>query len=261
MRRWTVAVALLAACSGESAPPVAVTPPPPPLVIREILAPSPLELDRQVRAAGLTEGIGALVPTTPPPAPPPEQKDRVAFRTGVVYAHLLLSGRTADKAALLANLTAVAEGMATLGASADLQKTMDTAIVHLRNDTSSREDFLVELDAAVAATDPATGWGSGDQTGPLLQAGAWLAGINLVAKAVVAKADPAAADALLRHPEIPRYFLDYVHTGAGADKVGVFLDSVKSTLTTMEAIAKKPRLDLADAAAVVEATDALLQLN
>jgi hypothetical protein len=148
--------------------------------------------------------------------------------------------------------------MAGIGAGPELLAEMDQALVHLENDTASRADFLDELDARVAAAVPAGGWGPGDTTGPLLQAGAWLACTNLVARAVVAEQDGEAARALLRRPEVARYFLGYVRSEEGAQKAGITSARVAETLLALERATEDPDLD--DARTVAAATDELLGL-
>jgi hypothetical protein len=150
--------------------------------------------------------------------------------------------------------------MEAIGSGAGLLATMDQAIEQLQNDTASRDDFLAELDAQVSSSVPSEGWGPTDTTGPLLQAGAWLAGTNLVAQAVVRKNDPEAAQTLLRRPEVAAFFLKYIRTDEGAQKGGGYSNQVAETLAKLEAISAKPKLDIADAKAIAEATDALLQL-
>jgi hypothetical protein len=112
----------------------------------------------------------------------------------------------------------------------------------------------------VTSSVPSAGSGPKDTTGPMLQAGAWLAGTNLVAKAVVAKNDPDAAQKLLRRPEVPAFFLKYISSGEGEEKAGKMAGKVAETLAKLEAISSKPKLDQADAQAIADATDALLQL-
>ena len=146
-------------------------PPPPPQGVPDwqILAPSPLDLEDEVRKSGVADTLADLVPAELPPTPPLDERDRVAFRTGVVFAYTLLSGRSAKKPELLRNVRSLREGMAAIGTGAGLLSTMDRAIEQLQNDTASREDFLKELDDQVSSSVPEEGWAPNDTTGPLLQ--------------------------------------------------------------------------------------------
>jgi hypothetical protein len=264
MLGWIVLA--LMACS-PSAPPPAEAPPPAPVAEAppgdqdwKVLQASPLSLEAQVRAAGVADTLGDLVPTALPAMPPPDDKDRVAFRTGVVFAYTVLGGAAVEKTALVANVRSMREGMATLGTGAGLLATMDQAIVQLENDTASRQDFLEQLDDEVSSAPAEEGWGPGDTTGPMVQAGAWLAGTHLVAQAVVRKNDPTAAAKLLRRPEVPAYFLKYLRTAAGSEKAGSAKDKVSETLVGLEQLSAKPEITLADAQAIVDSTGSLLQL-
>lgn len=250
-------------CSSPAPTPTASEPveaapaaPAAPAEVGKILAPSPLKLEAEVRSAGLT---GALtVPATPADVAT-DDKDRVAVRTGVVLAYAVLGGRETPKDQFLAQLRSARAGMASLGAGEGLLTTIDASIKHVENDTASREDFLKELDEVVGYSVPEQGWGPGDRTGPLLQAGAWLAGTHVVAKAIVASDNAAAADKLLRRKDVADYFLGYVRS-QGEAKAGPVAAQLEATLTRMSTIAAQPTIGVSDAAAVAEATDALLKL-
>lgn len=257
-----------AACTGgtEAPPPAAKAPPPaaptppPAAPAWKVLAPSPLELEAEVHAAGITSSLSALVPAKMPVMPPPEHKDHIALRTGVVFAYAMLDGRTSEKPVFVERVHAVRDGMAGLGTGAGVLATMDNAILQIENDTATRDDFLKALDESVASAVPEQGWGPEDKTGPLLQAGAWLAGLNVAAKAVVASGDAAAADKLLRKPDITAFFLKYVQSPEGAEKAGALSGTVNDTLKRLQEIMSKPAVDVTDAKAIADATDALLAL-
>lgn len=220
------------------------------------MTPSPLALEKEVRDAGLTGGLAELVPTRTF-ATDVEDKDRVALRTGVVLSYTVLAGRVSPKPLFLEQLRSIRVGMTTLGTGKGLLTNIDTFIENIENDTASREDFLQELDAVASSMVVEEGWGKGDRTGPLLQAGAWLAGTNLVAAAVVAADSPPAADKLLRKAYVAEYFLGYLQ-GEGAAKAGPTTATVIETLRTLQTVAKKPTLSVDDARSVVAATETLL---
>lgn len=269
MRRSTALLwitASLIACGSPPAPeappatPAApeVAPPAAPADVNKVLAPSPLKLEEEVRAAGVADALADLVPTSPAEVTT-DDKDRIAVRTGVVLAYAVLGGKTTPKADFVAQLKSARAGMAGLGAGAGLLSTIDDSIKHVENDAASREDFLRELDQIVGYSVPEQGWGPDDRTGPLLQAGAWLAGTNVVARAIVRSGKAEAADKLLRHKDVADYFLGYVKAG-GQEKAGPVADQLAATLTRMSEIAAKPTLTVEDAASVADATDALLKL-
>jgi hypothetical protein len=211
-----------------------------------------------VKDAGITQALADLVPKELPAMPPAEQKDRVAFRTGVVFAYTLLGGRTSPKPQFLAELHTLRDGMAGIGTGQGLLNRMDKAIEQVENDTASRDDFLAELDGMITSAVPEEGWGPDDHTGPLLQAGAWLAGMNVVAQAVVRAGDAAAADKLLRHPEVAAFFLRYIKGEEGAAKAGSVSGVLVETLAKLQTVSSQPAIGIDGAKATVEATQKLL---
>lgn len=252
----------LAGCDSPP-PPAPAAPPPPPAApaspeVAKILAPSPLKLEAEVREAGVADALGDLVPVSPAEVTT-DDKDRIAVRTGVVLAYAVLGGRETPKGPFVAQLRSARAGMAALGAGQGLLSTIDDSIGHIENDAASREDFLRELDNIVGYAVPEQGWGPSDNTGPLLQAGAWLAGTNVVARAIVRSGKAEAADKLLRRKDVAEYFRGYVRT-AGQEKAGAVAEQLDKTLTMMIEVAEKPTLGLEDATAVADATDALLKL-
>lgn len=232
--------------------------PPAPAEASRVLAPSPLKLEAQVREAGVAEALADLVPQSPAEVAN-DDKDRTAVRTGVVLAYAVLGGRNTPKDAFVSQLRSARAGMAALGAGAGLMSTIDDSIRHVENDAASREDFLRELDEIVGYSVPEQGWGPEDRTGPLLQAGAWLAGTNVVARAIVRSGKAEAADKLLRRKDVAEYFLGYLQ-GEGQAKAGPFTDQLTATLTTLKTVAEKPTIGLEDAQLVADSTDALLKL-
>lgn len=262
----SVLLPLLLACGG---PPPAPEPQPQPVVepapapatpAWKILAPSPLDLEAEVRGAGVADDLADLVPAAPPPAPPAAEKDRVAFHTGVVFSYTVLGGRKASKEALIANIEGLRSGLAAMGTGAGLLGTIDKAIEHVKNDTASREDFLREIDDQVSTMAPEEGWAPGDTTGPLLQAGAWLSATNLTARAIVRKGDAAAAGKLLRRPEVAAFFLDYIKSEPGNEKAGMLAGKVAEALTRLKEVSGKPELGIAEAEEIAAITDGLLAL-
>ena len=258
---------LSAGCGGaDSTPPAPAVAPPVPAPAapapdahakNKALTPSPLRLEREVREAGITGALAGLVQprvydmTVQDP-------DVVAVRTGVVLARTVLAGKDAPKEEFLAQLHQVRDGMAALGTGEGLLATIDDFIKNVENDAAAREDFLEELDGVAGMMVPEEGWGPGDRTGPMLQAGAWLAGTNLVAKAIVKSGNAEAAEKLLRRKEIAEYFLGYIQT-EGAEKAGPLAASLILTLEQLRDIASKPTITLADAQAVADSTEALFK--
>lgn len=243
-----------------SAPAVEAPPAPTPEQASRVLAPSPLKLEAQVREAGVADTVADLVPKSPADVAT-EDKDRVAVRTGVVLAYAVLGGRETPKPDFVAQLRSARAGMAGLGAGAGLLSTIDDSIQHVENDAASREDFLRELDDIVGYSVPEQGWGPEDRTGPLLQAGAWLAGTNVVSRAVVRSGKAEAAEKLLRREDVADYFLRYVKVEGQDKATGPVAEQLERTLIELKAVSEKPSpLGIEDAQKVADATSALLAL-
>src|SRR5690606_6319473 len=100
-----------------------------------------------------------------------------------------------------------------------------------------------------------------DRIVPLIQAGSWLEGANLVARAVTEAGTPEAASGLLKQPAVVDYFIRYVRAeGQNKAPAGV-TDTLESALESLGAIARKPEpLTAEDVALVIRTTDAVLAL-
>lgn len=257
-------VTMLMACTGApSAPTSEPEPTPPPTEAKaepsasaealmadqdafKVLAASPLSLKQKVLEAGLEDELAAVVPSTFPPLPPVEDKDAVAFRTGVVFTTVLLTGTRSEKDAFLKGIRALREGLAALGSGAGWLSQIDDAIQHIENDAASREDLLSELDAIVESHVPEEGWGPDDKTGPLVQAGAWLVGIQWTAQAIVRANDASSADKLLKRPEVASFFLKYLKTEEGAQKVSLLRRKIAQGLTELQELTSTEHLTMAE---------------
>lgn len=261
MSRCLLLAIVLSACTSVSTPepePVVEPAPAPEVPAWKILAPSPLELEGEVAEAGVT-GLAELVPKTMPDISSTD-KDRAAVQTGIVAAYTVLGGRAVDKPQLLAQVRAMRAGMKTVGAGEGLLKSIDRYIEQIENDTAAREDFLKELDAQVQSSVPEEGWGPGDTTGPLLQAGAWLAGINLVSRKIVEMGDASAADTLLKREEVARFFLEYISGAEGSEKAGATSDAVARALTELAEVAGRETIGTDGAREIADTTGKLLEL-
>lgn len=226
----------------------------------KVLAPSPLELEKQVVEAGLGSTLAGLVPAEYPPMPATDKPDAVAFRTGVVFSYVLLSGRKSDKATFLSGVRSLRDGMAALGTGKAWLSEMDEAISYVENDAASRQDLLNELDGLVESSVPEEGWGPEDTTGPLVQAGAWLTGMHLTARAIVETDQPKAADKLLKRPEVAGFFLEYLGTKEGSAQSGPFRTKVASGLEDLKSIASQEHISIEDTKRIAEITDGLIQV-
>lgn len=281
---YTLALLLAVGCSGgeeeakkpeatrpTEAPTTEPPPPPPTLALQELtaqaeniaLVPSPAEMQRALEKAGIAQGLSALVPDRKLKLDL-ENKDVVAVRTGVVLADALLTVKDAPKDKLIERLERVKTGLTSLGAGTDLAATLDDLISQVRNEGVSRDDLLKQLDEIHGAVIPELKQeipgGQGERLVPLIQAGSWLAGSNLVAQAIVTAEKPEAGTQLLRQPQVADYFLKYVKVEGGGKAPDEVLKQLETTLTRLKEIAGKPSLTLDDVKEVKSQTDSVMTL-
>lgn len=261
-------VAVLACDDGAPAPTAAPAPPPAAkLDLAQLqkmaeniaLVPSPAEMQRALDHAGIAQGLGALV-TDRAMKMDVEDKDVIAVRTGVLLADAILGVKDAPKDKLIARLAAVKTGMVALGAGTDLAATLDDLSARIANDGISRDDLVKELDEMHGAVIPEIKYEAGERCVPLLQAGGWLEGSDLVATAIITANKPEAGTQLLRQPQVVDYFAKYVEVeGPGKAPVEV-LKQLSATLAKLKGIASKPALEMADVEEVKSQTAAVLAM-
>ena len=95
---------------------------------------------------------------------------------------------------------------------------------------------------------------------PLIQAGSWLEGSNLVASAIISENKPDAGTSLLRQPQVADYFLKYVEVEAEGKVPDEVLKQLKSTLDRLKELAMKPALTIDDVKEIKSQTDSVLAL-
>lgn len=269
MSHPTLSLLILVACGGGGDPAPAPAPAPAPVdrsgwvgdvaelpQVREVLAPSPLALRAEITAAGLD--ITGLVPQAVPAQVHGSDPDAAALHTGALFSHALLGGATTDKAVFVEQLRGLRAGLGVIAAKPEHLTAADRTVEAVVNDSASREDVLAQLDVEVQALRPTRG--DTRPTGPLLQAGAWLAGIHVVALAVERSGDDALAEKLLRRPEVAGFFLEYMRAGDGSQKAGAMTDAVVSGLKELKAITARDHLGVEDAREIADVTGRLLAL-
>jgi len=260
---------LLLACSGEpepvTAPPAEPTPATPlapeqlEQAIEHTLTPSPNETRLAVERAGITLSLGTLIP---------ERNwqldqggiDRAALRTGVLLGDLVLTVKEAEKPWLVTQLQMIHDGLQAMGAGEGLLSTVADMKASVENDAVSREDLLRQLDDLVGMVPTNEGVGPEDNSGPLLQAGAWLGATNLTSRAVLRSGQLEAADTLLRQKAVAEHFLSYVSEGEGEEKAGDVQSLLKISLTRMIEISDQETIGRADVEEVRDQTQALIDL-
>lgn len=252
---------------GEGAPDITPPLPPAAIAVAELqaqaeniaLVPSPAEMQKALEKAGVAGGLSALVQERNFKMDA-ENKDVIAVRTGVLLADAVLTVKDAPKDKLIERLDKVKSGLAALGAGNDLGAVIDELKNKVANDAVSRDELLKELDELHGATVPEIKYEAGERVVPLLQAGSWLEGSNLVSEAILKAGKPEAANSLLRQPQVAGYFLKYVQV-EGADKAPVeVIKQLETTLKKLQEIASKPAMTAEDVAEVKSQTSSVLAL-
>jgi len=223
------------------------------------LVPSPAEMQKALDQAGIEAQLAEMVPQRKLKMDVPNT-DQVAVRTGVVIADLLLTVKKAPKKSLVAHLNQIKAGMIQLGAGGDISATIDDLTARIKNDSVNRDDLLKELDELSGVLIPEIEYEAGERSVPLIQAGSWLEGANLVSQAIDAAGAVARAGHLLRQPAVVAYFQGYVAT-EGQDKApSEVIGQLERTLKTLRGVSEKPKLEPADVKTVQKTTSAVLDL-
>lgn len=224
------------------------------------LVPSPVETQKALESAGIDTKLSALIP---------EHKfdlekadaDHAALRTGVVLADALLTVKSAEQDVLLTRLDAIRTGMGQLGGGADIDSTLRDMQERIKAEAVSRDELLKEFDELSGAVIPELEFNGNDRIVPLIEAGSWLEGSNLVARAVADAHKPGAADTLLKQPAVVDYFIKYVKT-EGAEKAPAAVTAkLEESLNTLKGLAsKETELTEEDIATVAKVTNEVLAL-
>jgi hypothetical protein len=180
------------------------------------LVPSPIETQRALERAGIDAELATMVPRHEFDMKT-NDIDHAAVRTGVVLADALLTVKTAEKKALLGRLSQLQKGMSQLDGGTDIDGMLIDMKDRIKADAVTRDELLKEFDELSGAVIPELEFAGKERVLPLIEAGSWLEGANLVARAVKKAGKTDAADTLLKQPAVVDYFIDYVHD-EGADK-------------------------------------------
>jgi hypothetical protein len=271
-------VAALSACTGEEpkpAPPAeggaseapAPTPDVPALDLAGLdaeaetvtLVPSPIETQRALERAGIETRLASLIPKHAFDVATADT-DQAALRTGVVLADALLTVKTAEKPDLVARLDTLHTGLKQLDAGPKVLKRLEDLKQRVEADAVTRDELLKEFDELSGAALPELKFGGNDRILPLIQAGSWLEGANLVARAVKEKGDPSAADILLKQPRVVEHFLGFVRKNQSSTPPAVTAKLEESLLTLQGLAGKAEPLAAGDIDTVIRITGDVLAL-
>ena len=227
---------------------------------RVALVPSPVETQRALESAGIETQLSGLIQDRDFDTRN-ENPDNAAVRTGVIIADMLLTVKTSSKEDLLRHLDQLEQGMTQLDGGRDILAMLDEIKDRVRADAVTRDELLQELDELSGAFIPELEFNGRERIVPLIQAGSWLEGANLLSRAVKEADQPETADELLKQPSVVAYFLEYVQK-EGADKAPeAVTQKLESSLVTLEGIAKKSEpLTMDDVDVVITTTNDVLAL-
>lgn len=223
------------------------------------LAPSPMESRLAAEKAGLKTPLKSLIPERDFDLTI-EEVDNIALRTGVLLADTVLLVEELPKNKLVANIAQIEQGLMRMNAGKGLLETVAETRIRVTNDALTRKELLSELDDIISISVPGEGVGRDDNTGPLLQAGAWIATINLMGKAMLKDNKTDVANTLFRHAHVVEYFLLYTNTEGKEKAPKGIIKQLKQSLTKMKTVSQKKDITREDIQQIVDDTNLLLNL-
>jgi len=206
------------------------------------LVPSVLETQAALKKSGIDTELATLAEKKTYDLSA-DATDRVAVRTGVVLADMLLTVKESDKERLLDQLATVRKGMNQLEGGSDIDRTIGEFQEAVAADSVTREELLAEFDQLSGAVIPELEFNGNQRIVPLISAGSWLEGTHLVARALTgAPADERAeADKILKAPAVVDYFNKYVTMQGGSDTAPEPVAAqLRTTLSILKDLASKP---------------------
>jgi hypothetical protein len=272
---FSITLSLILACAQEQTSPEKENPTPTPQASPEkekpklklesadprtaALTPSPMETRLAAERAGITTRMASLIPDRKFDFST-DNLDHIAMRTGIILADTVLTIKELPKVELEKRMTNIEDGLSKMKAGKGLLSMVGDLKVQVTNDSLTRKELLTEMEDIVSMSVPENGFGKDDKTGPLLQAGAWLASINLLCKAIQKEDNIAAANKLLRHGKVADYFLLYTET-KGRDKTSeAIIQHLQKSLYSLKDISEKDSIAKEDITKIITETDALLGL-
>ena len=201
--------------------------------------PSPVKLKKELKKAGLSISVGKMMETKDFPSFDIEDKSRVAVMTGILLTDLVITVDKATPEQIEAILLKLKEGFDKLQTGNDIQSTLDDLVTTVKSPDLDRNTFLEEVDMLSSVLVPELKSEAGTWAIPLIQAGAWLEGIQVISDSI--KQDNAydKGKKLFHHPGIAPYFIRYIEE-AGKEKFSNNLNTqIKTALSKLDAYGKK----------------------
>ena len=229
-------------------------------LIQEIaLVPSPAEMQKALSKAGLQSKLSTLASASKPLTMNTDNPDQLAVRCGVVLAELALTVKTAENDRIISNLALLKEGFTKLKAGNKFLKTIDELSSSVQTGAKSRDDLLKEMDQLAGIMVPELKKELGDWVVPLVQAGSWLKGANLVASAIEEENKFEVSTRLLKQPHVIEYFLKYVRREGKEKAPDEVIAQLEKTLLDLRVISQKSSLAKEDVLSIKTNTQSVLQ--
>ena len=224
------------------------------------LVPSPIDMEAKLKSAGLQQDLGSLIPTSKDLKVIVDDNDQVAIRTGIVMADLILTLKSSDQATILKRLGKMKEGLKKLGAGDDIYAVLQDFEERVQDNSVEKSELLEEFDELSQVMVSELEYEAGEWVVPLIQAGTWLEGANLVSKIMHKENKYNAADEFFRQKEIVEYFISYVGRDGKERAPDQVIAKLISTLDELKNIADQPKISEADVQKIEKLTDLVLNL-
>jgi hypothetical protein len=224
------------------------------------LVPSPVETQKELQDLGIDTDLATFMKSRTIDAAGSDE-DSISLATGVVVADMLLTVTASDDATLLNQLAQVRNGMAALKGGSDILATIDDLTERVKAGAMNRDNLLKELDELSGVMIPELEFEGQARVVPLIQAGSWLEGVHLIAKAAKGAGNLGACDQMLKQPMIVEYFKEYTAQKGEEGGANMVFTHLSASLARLEQIAdKKEPLTAADVDEIISVTGGLLGL-
>jgi hypothetical protein len=217
------------------------------------MTPSVREISRAAQSAGLSLAIPELRTFTADAG----EADHAAVQMGVLMADLTLTSQS-DPERTDPLLTALRAHLERLSASEDLILELADLQGELRAGVLSLSQKSQRLDELTAIAIPELQQDWDPWLMPLVQTGSWIETIHLVCLAATGASDLEPVAAVLRQPQVIRYFQAYVDPRAHGMSETRLLWQLSRTLAVLAELTAAEALTAADLAQITTQTERVL---
>jgi hypothetical protein len=173
---------------------------------------------------------------------------------------MLLTVENSTDEKILAQFDNLKKGFTLLKAGSDINDTIDDMVSRIKTKELDRDNLVIELDWLSGAMVSELEYETGGWVVPLIQAGSWLKGSNLVASAIIKEGKYDVATRVLRQPTVVKYFKRYVKREGRSKAPDAVVQKLITTLDTLHVIAQKPKLAEDDVKTIQTVTNDVLEL-